>query len=295
MTHNVDGTRKGGSAEALGDKCTGKPHGLTKCAANMAAAIDSMPATLNVANFDLVGLQEASRWHLLQTASSTALDKLAAVGGQALHSEMASFYDAQKFDLLHQTPADARFSDSSKDRPFKILVLNRKNTSDGVIFINCHCPHGAAVNSQHPQKLTYADFRAVAFDLGTALEALQLSAAEKAYRIVVVGDFNDTGWDTVTSSLVPHQWTPLESAGISTTVSIDPTPFVNPPQDVRLRLRTCCIDDGDWADSSGNLKEGWRGGDYIFDSAQPAPAQIPALDKKYYSLCSDHLPVVALM
>lgn len=293
MTQNVDGKRTGGSAAALGKRCTGPPHGLTKCAQNMATAIDAMPGTLGISNFDLVGFQEASRANLLQKAAQATLDKLQPVFSMAARSEMASFFDDQKFDLSHTIKSE--FSDSSGDRPFQILVLNRKGTSDGVIFINCHCPHGGAVNLKHPKKLTYSDFEAIAFDLGNALKTLPLTSAEKAYRIVTVGDFNDTGWDTTSHSVTPNHWMPVSEAGISTSISIDATPFTNPPKDVRLRLRTCCMPDGQWTDANGDLLEGWRGGDYIFDSVSPAPAQIPALDANSFNLCSDHLPVVALM
>jgi endonuclease/exonuclease/phosphatase family metal-dependent hydrolase len=293
MTHNADGKRMHGSAVELGNLCTGPKHGLTKCAQNMATAIDLMPATLGVSNFDLVGFQEASRGSLLQKAAGATLDKLTPVFSKATNSEMASFYDGQKFDLSHQILA--QFSDQSQDRPFQILVLNRKGTSDGVIFINCHCPHAGAENLAHPKKLTYSDFKAIAFDVGAALKTLSLSTSEQAYRIVAVGDFNETGWNWGASVVTPNHWTPFSDAGISTSISIDPTPFTNPPKGVRLRLRTCCMGDGQWTDANGDLKEGSRGGDYIFDSVAPAPAQIPSINAKSFNLCSDHLPVVALM
>lgn len=293
MTHNADGKRKRGSASELGNRCTGPQHGLTKCAQNMAQAIDLMPATLGVKNFDLVGFQEASRALLLQQAAGATLNKLRPVFSKATNSEMASFYDDQQFDLAHQITS--KFSDQSQDRPFQLLVLNRKGTSDGVIFINCHCPHATEVNSAHPRKLTYSDFGAIAFDLGHALKTLPLTNSEKTYRIVAVGDFNEAGWDWASNSVTPNHWQPLSDAGISTSISIDPAPFTNPPKDVRLRLRTCCMGDGQWTDKNGELKEGSRGGDYIFDSLAPAPAQIPSIDANSFNLCSDHLPVVALM
>ncbi|MBC7929023.1 MAG: endonuclease/exonuclease/phosphatase family protein [Rubrivivax sp.] len=293
MTHNADGKRTHGSAYELGNRCTGPQHGLTKCAQNMATAIDLMPATLGVNNFDLVGFQEASRGLLLQKAAGATLDKLLPVFSKATNSEMASFYDDQQFDLAHQITS--KFSDQSQDRPFQLLVLNRKGSSDGVIFINCHCPHASAANLAHPQKLTYSDFGAIAFDLGNALKTLPLTNSEKDYRIVAVGDFNETGWDWASNSVTPNHWKPFSVAGILTNISIDPTPFTNPPKDVRLRLRTCCMGDGQWTDENGKLKEGSRGGDYIFDSVAPAPAQIPSIDAKSFNLCSDHLPVVALI
>lgn len=295
MTHN-SGERY--SAHLLGARCP-EVHdgtGLTRCGHNTAAAIDAMPATLGVGGFDVVGLQEASRWRKLQPVSA-ALAGMTPVGTMADHTEMVSFYDPGRYTLAH--PATGAFDAYAygrhgtkvrkTDRPYVILVLRETATGDGLIFVNCHCPHSSATRGSSGP--SYAHFSTVAADLGAALATLPLTAAEKAYRIVVVGDCNDAGWQ---GTLAEPNWTPFADAGIPTAVALDASRFSSPVSPAE-GLLTCCQPDGRWADASGALVAGWRGGDYIFDSAAAAPTRIPALPATAFDLTSDHLPVVALL
>ena len=113
-------------------------------------------------------------------------------------------------------------------------------------------------------------------DLGEALTEMNLSQAEKQYRIIVIGDFNEIG-RLNGNILQKTQWTPFADAGISTQVSIaKPIPL------------SCCHD-GSWSSV-----EGTKTGDYIFDSSSAALTKV---SPNYNSdlLQSDHLPIVSLL
>jgi len=288
MTHNVNGTLQGGSAEALGKRCTvvDQQTGLTCCAQNMAHAIDAMPAAMGVSGFSLVGFQEASRARLLHQGAAS-LAPLTMVHSKPYRSEMVSFYDPSLFTLKKKFLG--AFSDHSGDRPFQILVLDDISGSGGVIFINVHCPHGRSENTRHPGH-QYGSLDTVALDLSAAAATMSLTAQEAQYRIIAVGDFNEAGWDWGKQVLSAPSWAPLAGAQIPTTIAIKSTP------------RTCCQPDGRWAagphdtplQGHPNVRAGNRGGDYIFDSRAPADAQVPS----HYDPVppkSDHLPVVAVI
>jgi len=262
MTHNATG-----SAWELGNKCTYIGHSkLTICANHMAEAIDAIPASLNVASFDFVGLQEASRWYLLQQNATETLNKMQVVGSKEGRSEMATFYNGTRYRLDNHY-----FGSFDTDRPFQILLFKNLFDTSGTIFINAHNPHGYS-------------FDGMQGILSTAIKAMDLASAEKQYRIIAVGDFNETGWDWNTGKMKQKTWTPFYDNGvkIKTSISIDEAVY------------SCCQANGDWSDSNGGIAKGSRGGDYIFDSKNAAKIIIPsAYNPKV--LQSDHLPVVALL
>ncbi|MEM7498718.1 MAG: hypothetical protein AAF371_12085 [Pseudomonadota bacterium] len=241
---------------------------LTRCALNTAHCIDALPERLGHPGYAFVGLQEASRFWKLQEYAPRTLGRMEVAHGRSAHETIACFYDGDTFALAHQ-PVESRFSHG---RPFQILVCAEKAGSGGVIFVNIHNGHGA----QH-------DMRYLADHLGPAIAALPLSPAEKAYRIVVTGDFNEAGWDWHSGTLTTPRWKPFESAGIDTSVSISATPPFS-----------CCQSDGDWRAPGGGIARGQRAGDYVFDSAATADVQIPpSYDPSYTQ--SDHLPVMAVL
>lgn len=277
MTNNGSGKLSPShSAYPLGKKCVPVSPGsrLTVCAQNMAHMIDGLAASMHVNSLDLVGLQEASRWHELSTAASKSLATMKSVGIKPNMSEMASFYNAAKFSLSKSQ--GGLFN--GQDRPFLILVLASVTGGSGVIFINVHAPHNWNLNGNYE----HVTFDLLQHELSVALTSMRLTAAERGYRIVVVGDFNETNWDWSTGALTAKQWKPFEDAGIDTTVSLQNTPF------------SCCQADGNWDDGHGQVKAGNRGGDYVFDSAGAAFLQVPG-SYLASALCSDHLPMVALL
>lgn len=260
MTNNSHG-----SAGALGKKCTciGNTK-LTKCAKNMADMIDGIPASIGMSSIDLVGLQEASRWYLLQSAATNTLAKMEVINTKSGRSEMASFYNDERYTLIKESNGEF-----IRDRPFQILVLKEKTSDRGVIFINTHNPHGYTFNS-------------VQHHLSKNIAALYLTDDEKKYQIIVVGDFNETGWDWQTGDLKSKDWKPFQDAGISKDVAIKNVVF------------SCCQADGIWSDGQGGIRKGSRGGDYIFNSTSPANIGVP---KSYNvtKLQSDHLPIIAVL
>lgn len=251
------------SAPILGAKCTFIPGSkLTICGNNMAQVIEAMPKSLNVSGFDFVGFQEASYYYEMTTAAPNTLGKMICIHSKEAKSYMASYYDGNKYSLTKKF-----FGDFSHGRPYHILVFKNKNNAGGTIFINAHNPHS----------YSYLLMQA---HLGKTVEG-QLSDEEKKYRIITVGDYNETSWDWHNRKMYSQTWTPFIDAGITTPVSITGKPVIT------------CAEDGKWENAdkeAGNM----RGGDYVFDSQAPAVIQVPPkyTNDKYLS---DHLPVVALL
>ncbi len=257
MTHNASG-----SAPVLGAKCTFLPGTkLTTCAKNMAQMIEALPASLNVPSLDFVGFQEASYWYEQTAAAPNTLGKMQCFHSKEGRSDMASYYDGNKYTLVKSFTGDF-----SRDRPYQILVLKNTFDSSGTIFINAHNPHGYS----YDQMRTH---------YSNAVRG-KLSDAEKTYRIIAVGDYNETSWDWNKRDMYSHEWNPFKSEIMKTKISVV-GPIIS------------CAEDGKWADANVNAI-GMRGGDYIFDSRDPAPIQVPPL-YKYDQYMSDHLPIVALL
>lgn len=267
MTNNPHG-----SAGALGAKCHPVSPGsrLTLCAKNMADLIDKIPSSLQRQNFDFVGFQEASRWNEMQSAS-TILSQLKSYGSKYGRSEMVSFFDQTKYKLIKDINSGFDY-----DRPFQILVLSEIKGTGGVIFLNVHCPHHLPGNNQ---PYTWQEFSK---HTEAAIQKLALTDQEKNYRIICVGDFNETQWNLGDGKLEPKTFMPFGPNYIKTDISIQSTPF------------TCCQGNGVWENHSGQRIDGWRGGDYIFDSKQAADPKVPSIYPAN-KLLSDHLPVIALL
>lgn len=274
---------------------------ITFCGVNIATMIDKVPKSMQYTNFDFVGLQEASKCsELIKYASNTiGVASMGMVLSSAKGSStvvdsnvikyvgasMASFYDKSKYTLIDNRCSQFRNRDQT--RPFHILLLKEIATNEELIFINVHTPHGGNENLNYPGHY-YSSFEAVEFDLSAEAKYLTTFDATKNYRIIMTGDFNETGWDWSTNNMKTKTWSPLKSAGIMTSVSISQFVF------------SCSKDNGDWEKANGQ-----RGGDYIFDSYAAAVINYPSIynffapgtfnnpaDKKSH-LQSDHLPVVA--
>lgn len=264
------------SASVLGGKCIPTAHNprLTICAQNMANTIDSVASASNGSSLDFVGLQEASRWGELQQAAKNSLAKMTAIANVRGNTEIVTFYNAAKYRL--SKTYSRGYND---DRPFQISIFENQFDASGTIFINTHNPHSFPFNSMSEA-------------LTKAAQVMNLSDIEKKYRIIMTGDFNDTGWNEFAMNGHINPWTPFSYTNnhgqhikyIDTTVSIGKT-----------IVYTCCKGDGNWKDhTTGALAEGHRGGDYIFDSEAPAIIQVPN-GYKPLDLQSDHLPVVAVL
>ncbi|APX10964.1 endonuclease/exonuclease/phosphatase family protein [Tateyamaria omphalii] len=243
---------------------------LTECALNMAHCIDGLPSRLGVPNYAFVGLQEASRfWELTYHAPRT-LGRMEAVHGKSRQETIACYYDPERYYLAHE-PIESALSGG---RPFQILICAETEGDGGVIFVNVHNGHGREYG-----------FDLLTEKLSEAIQWRTLSEAERAYRVIVTGDFNEAGWDWSRGVLTTRSWRPFAQADIQTEVHIGPDqPF------------SCCQNNtgGNWNAPGGGIAKGNRAGDYVFDSHAPAKVQIPpSFDPAYTQ--SDHLPVMALL
>lgn len=251
-----------GSARNLGAKCV-YHHGskLTICGSNMAHMIEAIPASLQVSSFDFIGFQEASHWDRLPVEAPSTLGKMTCVHSREGRSDMASYFDGNKYKLVKKFTGEFK-----TDRPFQILVFKHTFDNSGTIFLNAHCPHGytfAQMQTHH----------------SNAVQG-KLTDEEKKYRIIAVGDYNETSWSWKNKDMDDKQWQPFATDIISTTISLK-KPIIS------------CSMDGKWSNAiMGDY--GMRGGDYVFDSKNPAVLQIPP-KYPYDAYLSDHLPVVALL
>jgi exonuclease III len=281
-----------GSAYELGKSCTWIVEDkLTICAQNMADFIDGAPTTLKYSNFDFVGLQEANKARYLQTAASQSLAKLemkhsktnATNGGHAM--QMASFYNPTKYKLIEYLPS--QFNSRTTDRPFHILILEDISTNEKIIFINVHAPHGGSENTKHPGHY-YSSFDTVSYDLSAAAQSMSQFDASINYKIIMTGDFNETGWDWQTGNLRTMKWQPLAHAGIKINAEISNVVF------------SCNQPNGCWTSENGQ-----RGGDYVFSSGTAANIVVPSnyvfapkgscgdISQMKSIWQSDHLPVMS--
>jgi len=141
-----------GSAKILGGKCIKiapvfNNEKFTQCAANMAQAIDSFPASVSRTGYDFVGLQEANRSRSLAVAAQNTLQQMGSFYSENSFTEngrnqtvyMASFYDTAKYNKVYEY--GGHFTNQPA-RLFQILVFKNKFDSSGTIFINVHSPHG---------------------------------------------------------------------------------------------------------------------------------------------------------
>lgn len=259
MTNNSSG-----SAPVLGRQCTYLPGSkLTTCGNTMANMIEAIPKSVNVSSLDFVGLQEASHWYELTAAAPNTLGKMTCFHSRQGRSDMASYYDGNNYTLSKHFTGEF-----STDRPFQVLVFKNKFNNSGTIFINVHNPHSYS-------------FHQIQSHLSAAVKG-QLTAAEKSYRIIAVGDYNETSWDWQNNKMKCNAWTPFFNEDIYTAISVG-KPVIS------------CAEDGKWSDVNFQDKSiTKRGGDYVFDSKSYATIQVPpAYDNTEYM--SDHLPVLAVL
>lgn len=262
------------SAAALGKKCIPTVHNprLTICAEHMAHTIDKVAKNTTSLAIDFVAIQEASRWDELQRAAVKSLIKMGHYNSIKGFTEMATFYDTSKYKL------DKKYEGGyNHDRPFQILVFKNKLEASGIIFINTHNPHGFPINSMSKA-------------LSKAAQTMNFSDDEKKYRIIIAGDFNDTGWLEFLEEGFIAPWTPFAYKDVNqkNVIFIDTTVSMT-----KNLIYSCCKGNGDWEDyNTKGLAEGHRGGDYIFDSKVAANILVPQGYSPLH-LQSDHLPVVA--
>lgn len=281
-----------GSASTLGGKCEWiVVDQLTICAQNMANFLDGVPQAYGYDNFDLVGLQEANKVKFMKAAASKSLDQLEMIYSQSAATHhankmhMASFYNKQKYTLIDV--ACSQFNSHHTDRPFHILILEDVKTQEKIVFINVHAPHGSTKNEKYPA-YEYRDFEALSHDISDEASKMAHFDSTENYKIIMTGDFNETGWNWMSKTVIPNSWQPLKYAGVKTSVEIANVVF------------SCSQSTGCWHSANGD-----RGGDYVFSSGTAAQIEVPtnyvfapagACDDDTIMktiLQSDHLPVLS--
>lgn len=280
-----------GTAAALGASCGWiVPGELTICARNMAHFMDGVLATTGGRNFDFVGFQEANNSDHLQNAAVKSLIHLTRLHhkstpkhGKGMH--MSSFYDASKYSLVDS--AMSAFKTENEDRPFHILILSETATGEKIIFINVHAPHGWDENKSYPNH-SYSELDSIGHDLSQVALKMPYFNPATNYKIIMTGDFNESGWKEIQVAKGTFTWKPLQMAGVETEVGL--TNFIY----------SCTKDDGCWHKADAH-----KGGDYVFASGQAATIYVPSnypfapagacgdatqMDTIWQS---DHLPVMA--
>ncbi len=206
------------SAPRLGELCEpvpGTPE-LTDCARTMAAFLRDAPAAVDPTReaFDLVALQEASRWEALVAAAGPSLGGLAVVRSTSGPEEMVTLH-APSLVLERSVLAEFRAG-----RPFQVLLF-----AGDLVFVNLHADHDVDVDDVE---------RALSAALVDALTPEE-RVALRDDRIVVAGDFNRIpSWD----GRERIAFRPFVHAGIDTEVRA-----IDPPL-------SCCYD-GVWGERVG--------------------------------------------
>ena len=277
MTNNLSGTVVG-TAYALGQLCTPIKPGDKKtiCANNIIKYIDESSI-----NFDIIGLQEASKWFILQK-DSHKLRNMNYVHHQGGKEHCVTFYNQHRFILNA-----VKVGDITKGRPFQILFLVDKLTNENIICINLHNDHFFLKNDTTLQtKLSTNIDNAVTVSNSTNMEkveSMNVSSINhlisgKKFNVIFLGDTNDHGIHNFWKGFKPFgnsQIPNLKDLSVSSQISTPPP-------------KTCC-------DTSSNPISHYTYGDYILISNdmiyKTQNIILPNYDRTL--LTSDHTPVYA--
>ena len=290
-----DDTRDGPGFEVAKECKSGK------CMQNVINTIDQISID-NGMPYDLVGLQEASKYSNIHSTSRT-LAPMTRVHALYHLEHIVSFYNPNKFSLLAFAGIDiARLIKQGRGRPMLILVLERKTDKEKILFINFHNGHGYEIKhlhdavsaaltrfgnlvdptiSQNLDNIQDADLSK--FRRAGDLTLLNFNFSE--YNIIVTADSNENT-SAVGGKFCRGQFQPLFNLGIHTHVYTTTTPI------------TCCITGlgtsglqmiGDYILYSNKIRA-------ITDNKVPNFANYkPPNDSYTTTPRSDHLPVYSIL
>ena len=280
------------------NECIKNPE---SCKKNVIEAIDKISTDIGMP-YDLVGLQEASKYYDIHTNSNT-LKPMFRVHAKYGREEIVSFYNPSKFTLLAVAGCDiARVAKKGSGRPMLILVLDRKSDNEKILFINFHNGHGYDVNILHdavhlaltafgnsvidPYEQNIDNIQLVNPYLRRVGNLTQQNINFSEYKIIVATDSNENAING-NGQYCNGQFMPLLKLEIKNQVSTAHTPL------------TCCISPSQFDDKIKMI------GDYILYSNEIKPIQdniVPdfANYKHPSSLYtetprSDHLPVYSIL
>jgi hypothetical protein len=290
---------KDGTGFEVAKECAKKPD---TCMQNVTNTIDHISID-NGIPYDLVGLQEASRYSDIHSNSST-LAPMIRVHALYNQEHIVSFYNPNKFSLLAFAGIDiALLIGKGSGRPMLILVLERKTDKEKILFINFHNGHGYEIKNLHDAvSVALTRFgNLVDPTISQNLDNIQREDLSKfkrkgnltqlnfnfsEYNIIVTADSNENT-SAVGGKFCRGQFQPLFNLGIQTPVSTTTTPI------------TCCIT---IVNREGGLK---LIGDYILysnkiraitDNKVPDFANYKPPNFSYtVRPRSDHLPVYSIL
>jgi hypothetical protein len=198
-----------GSALILGASCSRTAidpiTGLNVCSTNVIKVIDSL-----IIDYDFVAIQEAEKWKTIYNQSN----KLRAMGyvhHRIGSSDLVTFYNKDKYDALAVVTYTIIIN-GKRGRPYHIIYLKNKITSEFYIFINLHNADGVSKDDLERQL-------ASKFKNFFRIDKQQLEHAEQLktrieiqwnlnkYNVIVAGDFNDRGLKNYWQGLYPFKHT----------------------------------------------------------------------------------------
>jgi hypothetical protein len=199
-----------GSASILGASCLrtaiDPKTGLNVCSTNVIKVIDSL-----IIDYDFVAIQEAEKWKTIHNHSN----KLRAMGyvhHRIGSSDLVTFYNKDKYDAL-AVVRDTIIINGNRGRPYHIIYLKNKITSEFYIFINLHNAKDGVSKDDLERQLArhFNNFFTIekteqegAQHLKTRIE-IQWNLNK--YNVIVAGDFNDRGLKNYWQGLYPFKHT----------------------------------------------------------------------------------------
>jgi hypothetical protein len=296
-----------GSAPILGASCSRIPSDpITKlniCSTNVIKVIDSL-----IIDYDFVAIQEAEKWKTIYNQSN----KLRAMGyvhHRIGSSDLVTFYNKDKYDALAVVTYTIIIN-GKRGRPYHIIYLKNKITSEFYIFINLHNADGVSKDDLERQL-------ASKFNNFFAIEKTEQEGAQNLktridihwnlnkYNVIVAGDFNDRGLKNYWQGLYPFKHTNIPTLkDIVVKCNAEPpktccreTPNTNPPDngDYILVNSSLTIEKNNYIPQSEHL---FPSSDHLpvlielktrtaviqtrrqsiinYDIIEPLPAQVPA-------------------
>ena len=269
------------STKKLAEKCSQNiidpSRNLNKCTANVIKQLSKY-------KYDFIGLQEASNWKIIYDELVKTYPEYKYTHHMGGKEHMITIYDSTRFKLDFIT-----VNQFEPGRPFQILFLTEKLTSNKFIVINLHSGHfvgngrnilirilSEKVNNSY-RHVTDSNLQ----DLETkAVTDITQYIGSNDFNIMLMGDFNDEG-EQYWKGFSPFRDNRL-SINTQRVESV-----IEPP-------KTCCVGR---SDIRVKPNSDHRVGDYILIDTNKMDFiqnnRIP-LDPNFYTeafITSDHLPV----
>ena len=181
-------SRSNSTVSKLSQYCYNKKTNVNYCLNNI---ID----IINHYNHDIIGLQEASKWHIIYKESNT-LQNMSYIQSKSGQEDMITFYNKNRFDALAAMNGEMR-----RGRPYQILLLKDKNTNDYYIICNIHngkedpqCDKNA-IEKQISQHIKFGVILSPQESIANLETHTKVDISyiinNKIFNTIILGDFND--------------------------------------------------------------------------------------------------------